>query len=146
MAWGTPLERFWEKVDPNGPNGCWVWTGGRKKAGYGQFMVNGKKVIAHRWSYQQFVGPIPDDYEVDHHECDNPPCVNPAHLRAITLRENRDKRNARKTHCRSKRHPYTEATTGWQWGSDGYWSRVCLVCHPTITRHRGLVPPPPRSA
>lgn len=141
MTWGTPLERFSEKVDRNGPNGCWIWTGGRKKAGYGQFGVDGKKVIAHRWSYQQFVGPIPDGYEVDHRECDNPPCVNPEHLEAITLRENRDRRNARKTHCRNAGHRYTAETTGWRRGSDGYWSRVCLACRPTGSRYRGLVSP-----
>ena len=25
----TITERFWAKVDKNGPNGCWVWTGSK---------------------------------------------------------------------------------------------------------------------
>jgi hypothetical protein len=145
VPWGTPLERFWEKVDRNGPGGCWVWTGGRKKAGYGQFLVDGKKVIAPRWAYREFVGSIPDGYEVDH-TCTNPSCVNPAHLEAVTLQENRARRNAQKTSCRKAGHLYTETSTGWQWGSDGYWSRVCLVCYPKKTRHIGLMAPPPRAA
>ena len=39
------LDRFWEKVDKNGPTQphmttpCWVWTGGRGHFGYGSFYV-----------------------------------------------------------------------------------------------------------
>src|SRR5690349_7841695 len=28
-------ERFWEKVDKNGPGGCWLYTGFKKWDGYG---------------------------------------------------------------------------------------------------------------
>jgi hypothetical protein len=126
MEHGTPLERFYAKVNLPADDGCWVWTGGRKKAGYGQFFVDGHKVIAHRWAYAHFVGPIPADHEVDH-RCTNPPCVNPAHLEAVTLQENRRRRVERKTHC-IKGHEYTPENSYYYVDDQGYTCRHCRAC------------------
>lgn len=134
MAWGTPLERFYEKVIQH-PDGCWQWIGGHKAAGYGQFSVGGKKVIAHRWAYEQFVGRIPDDYEVDHAVCQNPFCVNPQHLEAVTLQENRRRRNEAKTHCVNG-HEYTLESTYWWTDRDGYRNRRCRICNSEAARRR----------
>lgn len=83
-----PLERFFNKVyKSDEPNGCWLWTAGRFTTGYGMFYYNGKHVLAHRFSYQQFVGDIPEGYFVCH-KCDTPLCVNPDHLFAGTRLEN----------------------------------------------------------
>ena len=65
----SQAERFNAKVSP-GANGCTVWTGGRFGNGYGMFYPGPrsevKKLLAHRWSYEHFVGPIPDGFVIDH--------------------------------------------------------------------------------
>lgn len=84
-----PLEeRFWMKVQ-KGP-GCWEWTAATL-GGYGVFSEHhgGKQYKAHRFAYEQVVGPIPDGKVLDH-RCHNTLCVNPDHLRPVTEKENRE--------------------------------------------------------
>lgn len=81
-----PTQRFiekWTLVD----NGCWEWTGSRHPRGYGEFFDGSTVVRAHRWAYEQFVGPIPEGLVIDH-LCRNTGCVNPLHLEAVTQTEN----------------------------------------------------------
>lgn len=72
-------ERFWPKV--NKTDTCWLWIANTNKKGYGRFVADnlGHLVAAHRWSWEQARGPIPDGLCVLH-RCDVPACVNPAHL------------------------------------------------------------------
>jgi HNH endonuclease len=64
--------------------GCWRWTGARHPEGYGIFRENGRRFLAHRWSYEHHVGPIPDDLQLDH-LCRVRACVNPDHLEPVTI-------------------------------------------------------------
>lgn len=140
---GQPLEaQFFGRVDKGEGHGCWEWTGPHIKGGYGQFRVpNGKGKqrghLAHRWSYEHHIGPIPEGLTLDH-LCVNPPCVNPAHLEPVTQRENNLRgdgvagRNARKTHCPAG-HLYDEANTYIR-PTDG--GRDCKTCINRRSRER----------
>lgn len=117
-------ERFWTKVDKNGPNGCWLWTAALNRDGYGQFYsgrIDGRdrNVGAHRFAYALLVGPIPNGLELDHvreRGCRYRHCVNPAHLEPVKGQINKlrgdtlNAANAAKTGC-PRGHPYDEANT-----------------------------------
>lgn len=68
--------------------GCWIWVRRLDRKGYGKMTVRKSTVAAHRFSYETFIGPIPEGMQVDH-TCGFPDCVNPAHLEAVTPQENR---------------------------------------------------------
>jgi hypothetical protein len=121
---GTPTERFWRYVTPQGTSECWEWTGHRDKDGYGTLRVGNTQVRAHRFSYDLHGGSADD---LLRHSCDNPPCVNPAHLIEGSHQENMDDRMAAGNYayatCR-RGHPWTEASTIMQ----GRGQRTCKIC------------------
>jgi hypothetical protein len=80
-------DRFEEKV-LRAPGGCWIWQGAKNDLGYGQLVAaGGRRVYAHRFSYEKYVGPIPDGLDLDH-LCRTPSCVSPRHLQPVTHQEN----------------------------------------------------------
>lgn len=93
---------LWQRVDKNGPNGCWIYKGATDRRGYGRPATwqDGKprRYYAHRRSYEIHNGPIPAGMLVLH-KCDNPPCCNPEHLFLGTDADNhRDKALKGRTH------------------------------------------------
>lgn len=71
--------RFGNNVDMSNIDGCWVWTGAKTKFGYGWFYMNNLNFKAHRVSWTNWIGFIPNHLQVLH-KCDNPSCVRPDHL------------------------------------------------------------------
>lgn len=125
-------ERFSQKTVA-AANGCIEWTAGTNGVGYGIVHLGpdegSRKVYAHRWSYEQHVGPIPDGLHLDH-LCRNTICVNPDHLEPVTPEENILRGiswaavNARKTHC-PKGHPYSGDNL---YVRPGAGNRACRTC------------------
>ena len=136
-------ERFWPKVERTAD--CWLWKGGTSSAGYGQMVIEGKPVRAHRISWELTHGSIPrwtgfSDLCVLH-KCDNKICVNPFHLflgtQADNMRDRGEKnRTARKsiyiTHCKHG-HEFTPENTQWRFHG-GYMCRTCVACNRAKSR------------
>lgn len=129
-GWPIPIdqvtvERFWAKVDKDGPapahrpelGPCWLWTAAiNKDTGYGAFGAEHRRMVsAHRYAYELVHQKIPDGLQIDH-LCRVRACVNPEHLEAVTQRENimrgegASALNAAKTACPAG-HDYDEANT-----------------------------------
>jgi hypothetical protein len=73
---------------------CWNWTGAKDR-GYGKAWFSGKSLLAHRFAYETFVGPITEG-SVVHHKCANTLCCNPDHLQLTTHHDNLAEMFARK--------------------------------------------------
>jgi hypothetical protein len=159
----TREERFWVKVDKNGPlpefrpalGPCWLWTASLDRKGYGKFAdgkIDGKTkmVQAHRFAYDLVKGSSPEGLDLDH-LCRVRHCVNPAHLEPVTRRVNLMRgqtlpaRQVMFTHC-PQGHPYDEENTYW-YGNN----RKCRKCRHEAGRRaaakrRAGSPQPPEEA
>lgn len=118
---------FMHRVEKR-PHGCWLWTGVIQAGGYGRFRTQNRGHMAHRWLYEQLVGPIPEGMQLDH-LCRVRNCVRPDHLEPVTPRENTLRSNAtsavnaRKDVCVNG-HPFTPENTYWR----PTGGRTCREC------------------
>lgn len=82
-------DRFWDKVSPSAGD-CWLWTASTNGKGYGTFGLLRTKTsyLAHRVTWEQRHGVIPEGFTLDHSVCGNKRCVNPDHLEIVTRRVN----------------------------------------------------------
>ncbi len=149
--WRSMWYRFCQHVVVDDETGCWVWTGGRTKDGYGalwlrydvlaatgELTVKRRMLRAHRLAWMRFARlPLVDGWEL-HHTCENKLCVNPDHLRQVSARDNlmetptmQTAMNAAKTHC-PQGHPYSGSNlyTYEHRQPDGrvYRYRMCKAC------------------
>lgn len=83
--------------------GCQIWMAGVNSQGYGQLSLNSKTAKAHRVSYAEEHGEIPEGMNVLHF-CDTPACINPDHLFLGTLDENNKDRNQKQRQARGESH------------------------------------------
>lgn len=149
----TMQDRFWSKVDKNGPEpapdtlaaqrglgNCWVWTG-RLSHGYGVIQIGTlampTTVLAHRLAWEMENGrQFPKGLEPDH-LCRRPSCMKPLHLEPVTHRENMLRgntfaaRQAARTHC-PQGHEYSPENT--YVSRNG--SRSCRACASEAARRR----------
>lgn len=109
-------------VDPKlGP--CHVWQGSTNQNGYGLFSPTGgrhsRRVVAHKFIFELFEGPVPDGFDLDH-KCRVRPCANRTHVQKVTHQVNLflgERGSA--THCKHG-HPLPPPRLGVK--------RRCRVC------------------
>lgn len=109
-------------------NDCWLFAGWFSPSGYGTIIVQRRKEFIHRVVYENFVGEIPQGFQIDH-LCSVRACINPKHLEAVTPRVNVLRSsgiaavNARKTHC-IRGHEFTPNNT-YRYSNN---KRMCKAC------------------
>lgn len=91
---------FWARVNKDAANGCWLWTEGVDKWGYGDLRYFGKHIQAHRLAWRLLKGD-PGEFDVLH-KCNVEACCNIDHLYLGTDLQNAQDRVRAGTHLRGE--------------------------------------------
>lgn len=146
MAKISNKDRFFNKVNKNGNNGCWEWAACITKFGYGKFTYTPsfkikKTISAHRFALMLEGVELDPELVIDH-ICKNRKCVNPEHLRQVTHRQNSidfsdspSAMMAKRTHCpKCNCELIPENLVQWIYKKHGW--RHCRKC--VVSRNRDL--------
>ena len=137
-------ERIEEKITRIPEAGCWVWMGSTQVRGYGELISNNRKYLAHRASYEAFVGKIPEGMYVCH-ACDNVSCVNPNHLFLGTQKQNlqdmaskgRSTKGSKNPMAKLDNYAVKQIREGIQKGlTDSNLAKSWMICRQTINNIR----------
>jgi hypothetical protein len=118
------------RTRPDTVHGCWVWTGGKDREGYGRWEIAENRFgtrAAHRIAFYLGNGYLPEWPLVVDHICGNKSCVNPEHLRVLHHLDNA-LRGVGLT--RSKTCP--AGHNRWRYRAKG--GRECLDCRNTFKK------------
>ena len=161
-------DRFWAKVDKNGPihpydpskGRCWIWTGTIVGGGYGSVRTRKGARPTHVIAWEMANGESARG-RVIAHSCDNPPCCNISHLSAGTQKDNMSDAAAkgRISHGESHAHAKLNDATAmeiYQLASSGAMSRkdtaakfgvsvsaVAMIVNKKLWKHIHKSPPSP---
>ena len=122
----STILRFQNKTVKDGE--CLRWIGSICSSGYGQISIDGRMVMAHRFSYEYHVRSLVPGEQLDH-LCRNRWCVNHEHLEPVSSRENTRRGNnfvseyMSRDHC-SSGHKYTPENLTYRPSG----ARVCREC------------------
>lgn len=84
----------WVEEDRGYGTPCFIWQGSFTEKGY-PTIYRGYRTTAHRWLYEEKVGPIPEGHDLDH-LCEVKACVNWTHVEPVTRSEHNFRTWARK--------------------------------------------------
>jgi hypothetical protein len=106
-SWKTMTKAITYVIDRKGCHVCRSHKPG--KEGYPMASRRNKTIRLHRFVYEKYNGPIPEDICVCH-SCDNKLCINPKHLHLGTRTDNMNEAWER-NRCKSHPQPRGELST-----------------------------------
>lgn len=91
-------------------SGCWIWMKSVNHRGYGHTCLGrGTHISAHRASYEEKYGPIPNGL-MALHSCDVRSCVNPDHIFLGTQQDNMTDKVNKKRQANGEKHGMSKLT------------------------------------